>query len=52
MGSEMCIRDRYMEIPIKVGDTIVYTKFSAVEIQHEGKDYFVVAERDIIAVVD
>ena len=39
-------------MPIEVDDTIVYTKFSAVEIQHDGEEYFVVAERDIIAVVE
>ena len=42
----------YMPMPIEVDDTIVYTKFSAVEIQHDGEEYFVVAERDIIAVVE
>ena len=42
----------YMPIPIKEGDTIIYTKFSATEVQHEGEEYFVVMERDIVAVVD
>ena len=42
----------YMTIPIKEGDTIIYTKFSATEVQHEGEEYFVVMERDIVAVVD
>jgi chaperonin GroES len=41
-----------MEMPLKVNDTIIYTKFSAMEVQHEGEEYFVVAERDIIAVVE
>ena len=41
----------YMKIPIEVGDTIVYTKFSAMEVQYEGEDYSFVAERDIIAVI-
>ena len=41
-----------MPMDIKVGDTIVYTKFSATEVQHEGNEYFVVMERDIIAVVE
>ena len=46
----MCIRDR--PIPIKEGDTIIYTKFSATEVQHDGEEYFFVAERDIVAVVE
>ena len=41
-----------MAMDIKVGDTIVYTKFSATEIQHKNVDYSVVTERDIIAIVE
>ena len=41
-----------MPMDVKVGDTIVYTKFSATEIQHKNVDYSVVTERDIIAVVE
>ena len=51
-GSRNMTTGDYMEIPIEVGDTIVYTKFSATEIQHEGEEFFVVAERDIVAVVE
>ena len=51
-GSRNMNDGQYMEIPIKEGDTIIYTKFSAVEVQHEGEDYFFVAERDIIAVIE
>ena len=52
MGSRNMTTGEYMPIPINEGDTIVYTKFSATEINHEGQDYYVVAERDIIAVVE
>jgi len=51
-GSRNMTTGEYMPIPINEGDTIVYTKFSATEINHEGQDYYVVAERDIIAVVE
>jgi len=51
-GSRNMSTGMYMPIPINEGDTIVYTKFSATEINHEGQDYYVVAERDIIAVVE
>ena len=50
-GSRSMNTGEYMPIPIKEGDTIIYTKFSATEVQHEGEEYFVVMERDIIAVV-
>ena len=41
-----------MSMDVKVGDTIVYTKFSATEIEHNSEQFFVVTERDIIAVVE
>jgi len=41
-----------MPMDVKEGDTIIFTKFSATEVQHEGEEYFVVMERDIIAVVE
>ena len=41
-----------MPMDIEVGDKIIYTKFSATEVEHEGVEYFLVMERDIIAVVD
>ena len=41
-----------MPMDVKVGDTIVYTKFSATEIEHNSEQFFVVTERDIIAIVE
>ena len=52
MGSRNMTTGEYMSIPVHEGDTIIYTKFGATEIQHDGEDYFVVAERDIVAVVE
>ena len=51
-GSRNMNTGEYMPIPIKKGDTIIYTKFSATEVQHDGEEYFFVAERDIVAVVE
>ena len=51
-GSRNMNTGEYMPIPIKEGDTIIYTKFSATEVQHKGDEYSVVTERDIIAVVE
>ena len=51
-GSRNMNTGEFMPIPIDEGDTIIYTKFSAMEIEHKGEEYFVVAERDIIAVLE
>ncbi len=36
---------------VKVGDTILYGKYSGTEIQVEGKDYLMMRESDIFAIV-
>ena len=50
-GSRNMTTGEWMPIPLKEGDRIIYSKFSAQEVQYEEEEYFVVAERDIIAVV-
>ena len=50
-GSRNINTGEWMSIPLKEGDRIIYSKFSATEVQFEEEDYFIVAERDIIAVV-
>lgn len=37
---------------LKVGDVILYGKFSGMEVEHEGKEYLIMKEYDIFAVVN
>ena len=50
-GSRNMTTGELMPIPLKEGDRIIYSKFSAQEVQFEEEEYFIVAERDIVAVV-
>ena len=36
-------------IDIKVGDKVLFAKYTGTELRHEGKDYLVVQYRDILA---
>lgn len=36
-----------LPISVKVGDTILFQKYSATKIRHEGKDYLLVRDEDI-----
>jgi chaperonin GroES len=36
---------------VKVGDTVLYGKYSGTEIQVDGKDYLMMRESDIFAIV-
>ena len=51
-GSRNMNDGQHMPMDIKIGDKIIFTKFSAVEISHNGEDLFVVMERDIIAKIE
>ena len=50
-GSRNMTTGEWMPIPLKEGDRIIYSKFSAQEVQFEEEEYFIVTERDIVAVV-
>jgi chaperonin GroES len=36
---------------VKVGDVVLYGKYGGTEIKHEGKDYLIMREADIYAVI-
>lgn len=38
-------------ITVKVGDTVLYGKYSGTEISVEGKDYLIMRESDIYAII-
>ena len=39
------------EMPVKVGDTVLYGKYSGSELKFEGKDYLIMREEDILAII-
>ena len=38
-------------VTVKVGDSVLYGKYSGTELQLEGKDYLIMRESDILAIV-
>jgi chaperonin GroES len=38
-------------ITVAVGDSVLYGKYSGTELQHGGKDYLIMKESDILAIV-
>ena len=38
-------------INVKVGDQVLYGKYAGTELQHEGSDYLIMKESDILAIV-
>jgi chaperonin GroES len=42
---------KLIPMDVKVGDLVLYGKYSGTEISHEGKDYLIVKENDILAII-
>jgi chaperonin GroES len=38
-------------ITVSVGDSVLYGKYAGTELQHEGNDYLIMKEDDILAIV-
>ena len=36
---------------MKVGDTVIYSKYGGTEVKVEGEDYLILSARDVLAVV-
>ena len=37
---------------IKPGDEVVFAKYSGTPVKHDGKDYLILEERDILAIIE
>ncbi|MAR43093.1 MAG: co-chaperone GroES [Flavobacteriaceae bacterium] len=38
-------------VTVKVGDVVLYGKYSGTELNHEGMDYLIMKENDILAII-
>jgi chaperonin GroES len=41
-----------VELDIKVGDRILYSKYGGTEFKHNGKDLLILSARDVLAIVE
>jgi|TARA_B100000927_G_C16262186_1_gene387923 chaperonin GroES len=51
-GSRNMMNGESMPMEVEVGETILYTKFGGTEVQHNGEEFILLAEKDIIAVIE
>jgi chaperonin GroES len=40
------------KMSVKVGDTVLYSKYAGSELNYEGDDYLIVKESDILAIIE
>ncbi|MFZ9446205.1 MAG: co-chaperone GroES, partial [Ilumatobacteraceae bacterium] len=43
---------QHFPLDVKVGDTVLYSKYGGTEINHAGKDLLILTSRDVLAVVE
>ncbi len=41
-----------IEMEVKAGDKVLYSKYSGTEVKYDGKEYLIVKESDILAVLN
>ncbi len=40
-----------IKMEVKVGDTVIFSKYAGTEIKYDGEEYTIVSQRDILAIV-
>lgn len=43
--------DKRLPLDIKVGDTVVFSKYGGTELNYDGKEFLLLSSRDVLAVV-
>ncbi|CZQ91164.1 chaperonin cpn10 [Trichococcus palustris] len=41
-----------IEMTVKIGDTVLFEKYAGTEVKHDGKEYLVIKESEIVAIID
>ncbi len=52
VGEGALVDGKLQPLTVKVGDRVVYKKYSTTEFKFEEEEYLVIAEKDILAIVE
>ncbi len=52
VGPGAKVDGKIVPVEVKVGDKVIYSKYAGLEVKHDGTEYIVVKESDILAVVE
>lgn len=39
-------------VDVKVGDTVIYSRYGGTEVKYQGEEYLILSARDVLAIVD
>ena len=52
VGTGEIVDGKKIPLDVKVGDTVVYSKYSGTEIQIDSDEYLIVRQSDILAILE
>lgn len=52
VGPGGMVDGKQVDIQVKVGDKVIYSKYSGTEVKLEGEEYIIVKQDDILAIVE
>lgn len=52
IGEGALVDGKRVPLSVKIGDKVVYKKYSATELKVEEEEYLVIAEKDILAILE
>ena len=44
--------DKVIPMTVQVGDVVLYSKYSGTEVKHEDKEYLIITENDVLAIIE
>ncbi|HEY9473401.1 MAG TPA: co-chaperone GroES, partial [Mycobacteriales bacterium] len=45
-------KGKRIPVDVKVGDTVLYSKYGGTEVKYAGEEYLVLSARDVLAVIE
>jgi chaperonin GroES len=44
--------DKLVPVDVKVGDTVLYSKYGGTEVKYSGEEYLILSARDVLAIIE
>ena len=52
VGPGSIIDGKRVDMEVKIGDKVLYSKYSGTDVKHEGEEYIILKQDDILAIVE
>lgn len=52
VGAGKCVDGNIIPLDVKVGDKVIFSKYSGTEVKYEGDEYLILKQDDILAIIE